>query len=454
MAKAWHELTAVELGREIGAGAIDAVDLTDFFLDRIATEDPDHLVYLRLTPERARAEAIGARARAKTGLRLGPLDGVPLSWKDLVDMAGVETNAAARALQGRVPEHDAPLLARAARAGTVCLGKTNMTEFAFSGLGINTTYGTPANACDDQVKRIPGGSSSGAAVSVARGLAPAGIGSDTGGSVRIPASLNRLVGLKTTAGSLPLDGILPLSPTLDSIGPLTHDVADANAVWAVLGGRVAADLAGATLKGKRLLAVENSLWQNVDPGIDRAVRAGVDKLERAGAQVTWARVDEVERAVEIMGKGGGLVTAEAYACWGDLVEEKSELIYANMLPRFREGLKQSGVGIIKMLRQLEAVQSTMHRKLAGWDAMIAPTVAASAPPIAGLIDDEDAYRRANRDTLRNTTPGNLLKLCALTLPCGRDDLGLPAGLMLMQRPNQEAAVLRLGKACETAIAGG
>ena len=369
-------------------------------------------------------------------------------------MAGVETNAAARALQGRVPEHDAPLLARAARAGTVCLGKTNMTEFAFSGLGINTTYGTPANACDDQVKRIPGGSSSGAAVSVARGLAPAGIGSDTGGSVRIPASLNRLVGLKTTAGSLPLDGILPLSPTLDSIGPLTHDVADANAVWAVLGGRVAADLAGATLKGKRLLAVENSLWQNVDPGIDRAVRAGVDKLERAGAQVTWARVDEVERAVEIMGKGGGLVTAEAYACWGDLVEEKSELIYANMLPRFREGLKQSGVGIIKMLRQLEAVQSTMHRKLASWDAMIAPTVAASAPPIAGLIDDEDAYRRANRNTLRNTTPGNLLKLCALTLPCGRDDLGLPAGLMLMQRPNQEAAVLRLGKACETAIAGG
>ena len=130
-------MTAVELGREIGAGAIDAVDLTDFFLDRIATEDPDHLVYLRLTPERARAEAIGARARANTGLRLGPLDGVPLSWKDLVDMAGVETNAAARALQGRVPEHDAPLLARAARAGTVCLGKTNMTEFAFSGLGIN-----------------------------------------------------------------------------------------------------------------------------------------------------------------------------------------------------------------------------------------------------------------------------------------------------------------------------
>ena len=450
MVKAWHQMTALELGREIGAGAIDPVDLTDYFLDRIAAEDPDHLVYLRLTTDRARAEAAGARDRAKTGLRQGPLDGVPLSWKDLVDSAGVETGAAARALMGRVPDHDAPLLARATRAGTVCLGKTNLTEFAFSGLGINTTYGTPPNACDDKVARIPGGSSSGAAVSVARGLAPAGIGSDTGGSVRIPASLNGLVGLKTTAGALSLEGILPLSPSLDTIGPLTHDVADANAVWGMLGGR-AADLAGANLKGKRLLAVENSLWQDVDPGIDRAVREAVEKLERAGAQVTWAEVEEVDRAVEIMGKGGGLVTVEAYACWGDLIEENPDLIYAHMLPRFRAGLKQSGVGVVRMLHRLEQVQATFHQKLAGWDAMIAPTVPASPPPIADLLDDEPAYHRANRSMLRNTTPGNLLKTCALTLPCGTDDLGLPAGLMLMQRPDQEAVLLRLGKASETAL---
>jgi aspartyl-tRNA(Asn)/glutamyl-tRNA(Gln) amidotransferase subunit A len=454
MATAWDEMTALELGAAIGADAIDPVDLADFFLDRIAAGDPDHLVYLRLTPERARAEAAGARARAQSGMRLGPLDGVPLSWKDLVDMAGVETNAAARALKGRVPAHDAPLLARATRAGTVCLGKTNMTEFAFSGLGINTTYGTPANACDDKVARIPGGSSSGAAVSVARGLAPAGIGSDTGGSVRIPASLNGLVGLKTTAGSLPLDGILPLAPSLDTIGPLTRDVADANAVWAILRGRPGADLAGANMKGKHLLAVENSLWQDVDPGVDRAVREGLEILERAGAQVTWARVDEVDRAVAIMGQGGGLVTTEAYACWGDLVEDKPELIFPFMLSRFRIGLKSTGIDVVRMLRDLDAVQAVMHRRLAGYDAMIAPTVPISPPPIAGLIADEVAYHRTNRATLRNTTPGNLLKLCALTLPCGTDGLGLPAGLMVMQRPHQEAALLRLGKAMETALAGG
>ena len=452
MALDWHRRTALELGAAIGAGAIDPVELADVFLERIATQDTDHLVYLRLTPERARAEAEAARARAKAGRRLSAIDGVPLSWKDLVDSAGVETSGAARALRGRVPEHDAPLLARATRAGTVCLGKTNLTEFAFSGLGINTTYGTPPNACDDKVARIPGGSSSGAAVSVARGLAAAAIGSDTGGSVRIPAALNGLVGLKTTAGSLPMDGILPLSPSLDTIGPLTRDVADANALWSVLRGRPGADLAGATLKGKHLLAVENSLFEHVDPGVDRAVREGLGKLEKAGARVTWATVEEVDRAVAIMGRGGGLVTTEAYACWGDLIEEKPDEIFRFMLPRFRIGLTSTGVDIVRMLRELAGVQAAMHRKLAGFDAMVAPTLPISAPPIDDLIDDETAYTRSNRGTLRNTTPGNLLKLCALTLPCGTDDLGLPAGLMLMQRPDQEAALLRLGKAVETALA--
>jgi len=452
MASDWHRMTALELGAAIGAGTIDPVELTEFFLDRIAAKDKDHLVYIRLTPERARAEAEAARSRAKAGLRLSPLDGVPISWKDLVDSAGVETNAAARALQGRVPDHDAPLLARSTRAGAICLGKTNLTEFAFSGLGINTTYGTPPNACDDRVARIPGGSSSGAAVSVARGLAAAGIGSDTGGSVRIPAALNGLVGLKTTSGSLPMEGILPLSPSLDTIGPLTRDVADANALWSVLSARPAADLSGASLKGKHLLAVENGMFENVDPGIERAVRAALAALEKAGVQITWAKVEEVDRAVQIMGRGGGLVTTEAYACWGDLIDRKPDDIFRFMLPRFLMGLKSTGVDIVRMLKELSEVQAVMHKKLAGFDAMVAPTVPIVPPPIAELIDNEDAYTRANRGTLRNTTPGNLLRLCALTLPCGADDLGLPAGLMLMQRPDQEAALLRLGKAVETTLA--
>jgi len=449
---AWHEMTGTALGRAVAAGSIDPVELADFFLERIAAEDPDHLVFIRTDPARTRAEALAARARQKAGLGRSPLDGVPVSWKDLVDVAGLETTMAARALAGRVPERDAPLLRRATDAGTVFLGKTNMTEFAFSGLGINTTHGTPANARDAKVARIPGGSSSGAAVAVARGLGPVAIGSDTGGSVRIPASLNGVTGLKTTIGSLPVDGVLPLSPLLDTIGPLASCVADAAAMWSILSATAMPDLRGADLKGRLFVAVGTPLWKDVDPGVDRACREAVARLEAAGATVVWQDVPELGEALEAMISMGGLVTADAWACWGDLVEAQPDDIYKFMLPRFQSGTRQTGYGLLRLMRRLDELSASLHDRLAGCDAMIAPTVPISPPAIADLLHDGDAYTRANLGTLRNTTPGNLTKLCALTLPCGPDDNGLPAGLMLMQRPHQEGALLRLGQAVETALA--
>jgi len=452
MGKQWHEKTAMALGAGIAGGSIDPVELAEHFLARIAEQDPEHLIFIRMDPARTRAEASAARQRQKAGTRRGPLDGVPVSWKDLVDVAGMETTMATTALAGRIPERDAPLLVRATNAGTVFLGKTNMTEFAFSGLGINTTHGTPANACDPVTPRIPGGSSSGAGVAVARGLGPIGIGSDTGGSVRIPASVNGIVGLKTTIGALTTEGVLPLSPLLDTIGPLTADVADAAAMWSVLSATAMPDLTGADLKGRLFIAVDAPLWRDVDAGIDRACRAAVTKLEAAGARVVWQDVPELSEAMEAMITMGGLVTADAWACWGELVEANPDAIYKFMLPRFRSGTKQSGHGLLRLMRRLEEISLGLHRKLAGCDAMISPTVPISPPAIADLIDDEAAYTRANMMSLRNTTPGNLTKVCALTLPCGSDDNGLPAGLMLMQRPHQEGALLRLGKAVETALA--
>ncbi len=443
----WHDMTALQLGGEIAGGAIDPVDLAEHFLDRIETLDANHRIFIRLSEERTRAEAEAARRRQRQGLGRGPLDGVPVSWKDLVDVAGVETTMAARALEGRVPERDGLLLQRATQAGTVFLGKTNMTEFAFSGLGINTTHGTPANAHDAAVERIPGGSSSGAGVAVARGLGPIAIGSDTGGSVRIPASLNGVVGLKTTIGALPMDGVMPLASLFDTIGPLAGDVADAAAMWSVLSGRTMADLDGARVKGKRLVAVASPMWRGIDEGIDHTCRAALSRLEAAGASVEWQDVDEFAEAMDVAGR---LITTDAWSCWSGVVSDMPERIFPFMLPRFLAGKVQAGHEVLEILRQLDSLADRLHRRMGGCDALVAPTVRIGAPKIADLLEDEKTYRNANAAMLGNTTPGNLLKVCAVTLPCGKDASGMPAGLMLMQRPGREEALLRVARAVEAA----
>ena len=452
MAQDWHEMSALALGAGIDAGRIDPVALAEHFLERIAAADGEHAIYLRTTPERALAEARAARGRAKAGLRRGPLDGVPISWKDLFDSAGVATTAATPLLADRVPDADAEVLARATRAGMVCLGKTNLTEFAFSGLAINPHYGTPANPFDARTPRVPGGSSSGAAVSVARGLAAAGIGSDTGGSVRIPAAWNGLVGLKTTAGLLPLDGVVPLAPSLDTVGPLTRDVADANAVFAVLAARRPADLAGASLAHMRLVVADTVMWDGLEPGVEAAAKRAVERLAGAGAEVVHEEVPELAEAQALIARYGPLVSAEGYASWRDVIEARPDKLYGNVLKRFRQGAEVGAVDIERLRQGLAAAAEKLHARLAGAAAMVAPTCLISPPPIADLVADDDAYFAANMGALRNTTLGNLLRLCAITLPCGDDGQGLPVGLMLMARPCREGALLRVACACEAALA--
>ena len=444
----WHTMTAMQLGREIAAGVVDPVDLADHFIERIATLDENATIFIRLSEQRTRAEAQSARRRQRRGERRGPLDGVPVSWKDLVDVAGVETTMAARALENRVPRRDGVLLQRATQAGTVFLGKTNMTEFAFSGLGINTTHGTPANPHDTTVERVPGGSSSGAGVAVARGLGPISIGSDTGGSVRIPASLNGVVGLKTTIGALPTDGVMPLASLFDTIGPLATDVADCTAMWSVLSGRAMADLDGVTVKGKRLVAVASPMWRAIDEGVDHVCRAALSRCEEAGAIVEWQDVDVFEEAMDVAGR---LITTDAFSHWSSVLSDRPEMIFPFMLPRFLSGKAQAGYEVLKSLRELDSLADQLHRTIAGCDAMVAPTVRIRAPRIADLVDDEAAYREANAAMLANTTPGNLLKVCAVTLPCGRDAAGMPAGLMLMQQPGREEALLRIARAVEACV---
>ena len=443
-------MTALELGAAIQKKTIDPVDLAEYFLDRMAALDPGHRIYIRATADRARTEALAASTRAKAGLRQSPLDGVPMSWKDLTDTAGTKTTFGSALLQDRVPNRDALLLRRATLAGMVCLGKTTLSEFAYSGLGINPIMGTPANGADEEIERVPGGSSSGAAVSVTNGLAAAGIGSDTGGSVRIPAALNGIVGLKTTIGLLPLDGILALSPTFDTIGPLTRDIADANAIFAILNESRPFDLAGASLRGVRLLKPTDIMFDDLDSTVTNAIGKALDNLSDAGAEIVEGAVPEFVEAFEHVAKHGNIISAEACALWRELVDRRGDEMYWGIRSRFDLAKSLTAIDAESAHIGLKAIAAQFRTRVAGYAAVVHPTCPRVAPPIADLQDDPTAYDDANLAMTRNTRLGNIMETCGVTVPCQTDDQ-LPVGLSFMALGNREGMVLRLGRAAEDAL---
>lgn len=441
--------TALALGRDIETGALDPRDLVEDLLDAIPRADPDASIYVRLTPARARAEAEAAADRARRGLRRSPLDGVPLSWKDLYDTAGIATEGGSALLRGRVPPADALVLRRLTEAGTICVGKTNMTELAFSGLGINPVTGTPANPADPRVARCPGGSSSGAAVSVARGLAAAAMGSDTGGSIRLPAAWNGLVGLKTGAGRLPLDGVLPLAPSFDTVGPLTRDVADAAAILALAAREPVADLDGLDLCRTRLWLAGDPVDARLDPSVERLFLAAVQRLIGAGAVIEARPWAAARAALDLAGR---LVGAEAFAAWGPRIDADPDALSPLLRARFGGGRNVSAVDYLQGFEDLRAVRRAFFDDVAGFDAVLMPACALTPPAIAPLLEDPDLFASTNLLALRNTRIANLLGAPSITLPVGRDAIGLPVGLMLVGGRGEEARLLRLARAIERLLA--
>ncbi|MDP5347467.1 MAG: amidase family protein, partial [Paracoccaceae bacterium] len=351
----WLGRTAADQGRAIGAGDLDPVDLTQAYLDAIAAHPMADRIYARTTPDRALAEAGAARARAKAGMRLSLLDGVPISWKDLFDTAGVATEAGTALLKGRVPARDAEVLRNATAAGLICLGKTHTSELAFSGLGLNPITATPPNVNDHAA--VPGGSSSGAATSVAFGLAAAGIGTDTGGSVRIPAAWNDLVGLKTTAGRVSSVGVVPLCEKFDTVGPLCRSVEDAALMLAALEGGTPADLRGASLSGRRLAILKTVVMDDLRDGPAGAFASAVTRLEAAGAVITEVEAPELAEALKL---APILFTAEAYGIWRDAIEAAPHLMFDQILERFRSGAAFSGADYVAAWRSLEEGRRTWH----------------------------------------------------------------------------------------------
>jgi len=317
-----------------------------------------------------------------------------------------------------------------------------MSELAFSGLGLNPVTQTPP--CVNDADAVPGGSSSGAATSVAFGLAAAGIGSDTGGSVRIPAAWNDLVGLKTTPGRLSLAGVVPLCERFDTVGPLARSVEDCALLLAAMEGGRAADLDGASLKGARLLILETVAMDDLRDAPAAGFDGAVDRLARAGARIEAGKIPEV---AEAMGLAALLFTAEAYGIWGPTIEKAPEKMFPRILERFRSGAAFSASDYVAGWRRLEVLRRIWARKTAAYDAVILPTSPILPPNAKRLMKDDAYYVTENLMALRNTRIGNLFGLCGLTLPTAHPS----CGISLLAAPGQEERLLRLGAAAERAL---
>jgi aspartyl-tRNA(Asn)/glutamyl-tRNA(Gln) amidotransferase subunit A len=377
------------------------------------------------------------------------LDGLPVSIKDLFDIAGETTLAGSVAREGAAPaDADALIVRRLRAAGAVIIGRTNMTEFAYSGLGLNPHYGTPKNPWDRAGGRIPGGSSSGAAVSVADGMAAAAIGSDTGGSVRIPAAFCGLTGFKPSARRIPLQGALPLSPTLDSIGPIAPSVACCALLDAILSGEEAAQQQPMRLRGMRLALPETVVLDGLDDAVASAFERALAKLSAAGALIERIALPEFAQ-LAALNAGGGFIAAEAWAWHRELIASAGDRYDPRVLSRMRRGESMSAADLIALMEARRRWKAGVEARIAGFDAMLMPTVSVIAPTLAELQDDEHYYRM-NARVLRNPTFINFLDGCALSLPC-QESGSAPVGLMLAAPGGADSSLLAAGMAVEACL---
>ncbi|MDO9413326.1 MAG: amidase [Pseudolabrys sp.] len=395
--------------------------------------------------EQALAAAEASDARARAGISLGPLDGTIVSIKDLFDVAGEVTRAASKVLfeEGKVAAQDAPIVQRLRAAGAVIVAKTNMSEFAFTGLGINPHYGTPANPADRA--RVPGGSSSGAAVAVGDGFCEIAIGSDTGGSVRIPASFCGVTGFKPSRQRVPTDGAFPLSYTLDSIGPLAKTVAECAAADAVLAGEAAWTLDVAPLSGLRLGVAQGLPLENLDDTVGRRFPEALDRLQRAGARLSYEKLPLFDDMMQVLGRSSILV-AEVYSIHKERLARRGDDIDQIVRARVSKGAEISSADYINVMRARASLIRAMDARLADLDALVLPTTPIVAPRI-DEVSTPAAFMARNAMALRNTTIANFFDLTAISLPLPRDG-GLPTGLMLFERNGHDRRLLRIAAAIE------
>ncbi|HEU5136724.1 MAG TPA: amidase [Steroidobacteraceae bacterium] len=441
-------MTLLEQARELSARQVTSRELVERSLAAIeAPKGEGARAFIRVHRDTALTAADRIDAGRRKGVSLPPLAGIPISIKDNFDEAGVTTLAGSKVLAGApAAARDAVVVERLRNAGAVLIGRTNMTEFAYSGLGINPHYGTPRNVFDRGAARIPGGSSSGAAVSVADGMAAAAIGTDTGGSVRIPAALNGLTGFKPTARRVPLDGVLPLSLTLDSAGPIARTVADCALLDQVLCSTPVTELPVVELRGMRFAVPRTVAMDELSPAVARDFASAIARLSAAGATIVDLPLGEFARAAGINPRGA-ISSAEAFWWHRQWIKDGANHYDPRVIVRIRPGEAISAAAYIELLQQRRRFVLDVEAAVRGFDALLMPTTPDTAPTIAEVVASDDSYFRFNGRMLRNAALVNLFDGCALSIPC-HEPGEAPTGLMIAGIAGQDRHVLALGQAVE------
>lgn len=433
-------------------------DVVESAIARHDSLEPAGDAYIEWSPEHARAQADAADAIMATGVTPAPLFGIPVSVKDLYGLNGFRTCAGSPRPLPPAWEREGPIVAGLRRDLAIMMGKTHTVEFAFGGLGTNPHHPVPRNPWDRQRHRVPGGSSSGAGVSLVEGSAMVAFGSDTGGSVRIPASLTGTVGLKTSIGRWSTDGIVPLSRTLDTAGILTRTVADAIYAFAAMdpeGGdpAVFARSTGAVRASDlRIGVADDFFWADCDPGVAEVVRTALGELEKAGAKLVDMAMPETAEVHEMF-RSGGPVAPELHAFLTRHLPEWLETLDPNVRARMASASEVTATEYLRRLDRLEELSAAVAERMLDVDVIAGPTVPI-APPTLSELSDHDVYRHRNLLMLRNTSIGNYLDMCAITFPAGTDADGLPVGLQLAAPAGAEPSLVAAASACVRVLGDG
>ena len=441
------------LVREIAARRLSPVDLVDEYLTRIETLEPKLQAFVSVNAANARLAAEAADKAIRSGHAVGPLHGIPIAIKDLVEIEGEIAMGGTAAWRGRIAPRTATLHRKLMAAGMINLGKTHTVEFAYGGWGTNQHLGTPWNPWDAATHRTPGGSSSGSGVAVGARMAPWAIGTDTGGSVRIPAAWNGVTGLKTTIGRISAFGVLPLSPTLDTPGPITRDIEDAALLLSVLQGADPRDphTMGVRdvdpmrdlrrgVRGLRLARLPQAERAGIDAEVLAAYDRSVEVLAALGAEIVDLTLPA--RFADLGGLNARIMSAEAYAALSGLVDDNAQKLDQDVRPRVRAGAAISSQDYLRALAERERMKHAFSAAIEGVDALLTPTAMTPAVPIASID--------------QNTTPAmftrwvNFLDLCAAAVPNGFTAGGLPVSLQIVCRAYEEPLALRIGHACQAA----